>query len=1132
MLAMQTNARLALLGSSPRPDVAAKPQDDEMGRNLQRFRECGLRYLYLQADVTDLTAVRRAVRDAELELGPVTAILHGAGVTHPRLLRDKDLDEFLRCIRVKARGLYDLLAAVQLTRLKAVHVISSVLGKTGMQGQADYGFANAWLDGAVRALKAAHPEIHCLSLGYTAWAQTGLAWRVGALDPLRSIGVQSISTEEGTAAYLDLAQHPRTDGVFVITGRLTSEFESMLYAPTARPCGRFLEQVRRRVPGVEVVADAMLSHQTDLYLPEHVFEGTSVFPGVMAIEAMVEAAMACTGRTEWPVLRAVRFTAPLIVPEDSQVVMRTLALAEVPEDSTLRVRVAIRSNQDGFKKNHFEAECWFENRTNEDALASRAFDLPQPLPEPLDLDPETLSPIPLFQGKFFRRIESIRTRAMGQESLTEIQVPTGERYFRRVPEESPVTPSPAVRDACWQSGALILPPGCLPRRIEELRFYRRATPQESVFCRAKVRNRSSTGYVVDLAVFDGDGKPLETMRGLLLEQTGAGVAAKPPSAPLGLARIASDLHALLPQVPHAIALVRHEELEEAAKPIELTGAEVEQAQADTPAPRRASTLANLVAARRAALAYAYQAHGNAVAVDAGSITLSRHSDGKPGLRFANGTLGDLYHDADISLADGGGLSLAWIGPAPVGADLEEVEVRNAETWRGLLGDDGYALALGVMAQTGEPFDCAATRVWTLLEAGKKANSLKRVVPEFESARGGPWLGFVGTSEGERTEFLSVTLARPRCKASPRGLPGLAALAVAARGVSANLDRPARPTASGSTSGFETVLADYRTDMERLRVVCAGDPREPGLAARHAQFITVIEGASRRLELFERIADAADLPALRKRFQQTVLEFLDGSENFRHTLIKPLGYAGDFRLLEMLAANRCGSHNLAYHFDESQLEYPASVACRQRIEWISDELAVRPKSRSREDVSGSQTASGYPPPLVILDLGVGAAPVEQRLLRLGLEAPLRVHAVDMEPAALEYVCQNLASPQLVVHPWRLDLRDPSALSKIGELAAQADVAIALGLLEALADDQAVPLLQTVLRSLPAGGVFYTENFVPTHPTRFILEWFLDFHLSYRSLEGLRAVALRAGAAPSRMELKLDSTGSLALLKMTK
>jgi hypothetical protein len=171
-------------------------------------------------------------------------------------------------------------------------------------------------------------------------------------------------------------------------------------------------------------------------------------------------------------------------------------------------------------------------------------------------------------------------------------------------------------------------------------------------------------------------------------------------------------------------------------------------------------------------------------------------------------------------------------------------------------------------------------------------------------------------------------------------------------------------------------------------------------------------------------------------------------------------------------------------------------------------------------------------LSILDLGVGAAPIEQRLRRRHPEIPLCVHAVDWEPAALEYVRSALAGSNHIVHSWRLNLRDPAAMSKVDELAAQTDVCIAVRILEALTDVEAVRLLRAVLHSLPAGATSYAENFVPTHPTRSVMEWFLDFHLFYRSIDELKAVALQAGADPSRLELKLDSTGSLALLKTTK
>ncbi len=1161
-LAQKTKAQFALIGSSPLPDPSADPQANELARNLGRFQKLGVRHGYLQADVTDLAAVQKAVREIERRFGPVTAILHGAGVTFLRLFRDKELDEFLRCVRIKARGLYNLLNAVPPARLKALHVISSVLGKTGMRGQADYALANAWLDGAVRTVKSAHPRVHCLSLGYTAWAGTGLAQRVGTLDSLRSIGVMPVSVQEGVAAYLELVENPQTDGDFVITGRLTSDLEGNLYAPTPKPRGRFLEQIQRWVPGVELVADAILSHETDLYLPEHVFEGTPLFPAVMAIEAMVQAAMACVDQTEWPVLRKVQFHTPLIVSEDAKVVMRVLALADIPTDGMVRVRVGIRSESDGFTQNHFEAECFFEPDATADAHDRRAFDEsgsqenpgastpfvaeggdPRAGPEPIPLDPEAFSPVPLFQGKFFRRIAAIRKMSMGEESRTEIQVPLGERYYQHIRDDTPATPSPALRDACLQSGALILPPGCLPSYLEELRLHGRAAPGEKVTCSAWVRSQSGNEFLVDIAAFDSGGKLLETIKGLRLKRTGTGVSAKPAPSALAASRIPGDLQALLPGTVHAIALVDHEELREPAKLQELSAGELERLKADIPLPRQVSVMANLVATRRAALEYARRARALAASpptalaqknsptpttfpawppegATASGIALAHRADGKPELRFENDSVAKAFQGADVSLADSTGLSVAWIGPAPVGADIELVDKRDTETWRGLLGDDGYALALRVSAQTAEPFDCAATRVWTLLEAGKKATGLKRILPRYESPLGGPWLCFMGAAEEVQWEFLSATLTFPPSQHSTRRSSGTAVLTVALRQAVAGRGHPSELAATPERpAAFESVLADFRAEMERLKVLCAEDPPTQEVEAHHSQFISVIEQTSQRLKLLEKASGAADLMAMRHRFQKAVLEFLDGSENFRHTLVKPFGYAGDFQLLEMLAGTTCTSRGLAYHFDRSQLEYPASEACRRRIEWISEELSAPMKSGASRLLS-------------ILDLGIGAAPIEQRLLRRHPEISLCVHAVDWEPAALEYVRHALAGGRHTVHSWRLNLRDPATMPKVSELAAQADVCIAVGILEALTDAEAVRLLEAVLRSLPAGAGLYAENFVPTHPTRSVMEWFLDFHLSYRSLDELKAVALQAGADPSRMQLKLDSTGSLALLKTAK
>lgn len=748
-LARQTGAKLALLGSSSLPDRSTDSHQHEILRNLRRFEQEGVRHIYLQCNVTDLNAVQKTVSHIEQTLGSVTAILHGAGVSELRLFRDMDIDSYLRCIRVKARGLYNLLVAVPPRRLKALHVLSSVLGKTGMRSQADYTFANAWLDGALVSLKASYSHIQCLSLGYSVWQGTGMGQKLQTLDYLASVGVTPIRIEDGVVAYLKLLDGAGENPCFVITGNLTPNLEAHLFPPTPPLRGRFLEQVLRWIPVTEIVAEATISHETDLYLPEHVFEGTPLFPGVMAIEAMVEAAMACVGRDDLPVVRNIHFRRPLIVPEDAKITMRTLALADAPEGNTLCVRVAIRSDTDNFKEDHFSAACIFGS---EPLQADELPMLPY-LPEPLPQNPEDFSPVPLFQGKFFRRITAIRALEMGKESLTEVQVPDGERYYSKPHEQIVVTPSPAARDAFLQSSALILPPGCLPESIQELRFHQGVSPGRQVLCHVLVNENAGERFLVDFSMFTLAGELVETVRGCVLRapKVGERVIAKPLATPIPFSRLGSDLRALLPKVPLTLVVVSHEELQNLHDLSEVTKVEIEQIYASIPIPRQQSVLANLVATRRATRDFAHQYRN--LDLTSAQVSISYQADGKPELQFDDASVSQAFADIDVSLADGAGISIALIGPAPVGVDIEIVATRDAETWRGLLGDDGYALALRLATEASEPFDRAATRVWTLLEAGKKSAALKRIIPEYDSASEDTWLSFSASVQKQQLQFF-------------------------------------------------------------------------------------------------------------------------------------------------------------------------------------------------------------------------------------------------------------------------------------------------------------------------------------------------------------------------------------------
>jgi enediyne polyketide synthase len=75
--ARASGAKLALMGSSAigHPELAA---------SLRRMQSSGLRVEYFRADVTEAVAVRSACDGVRRALGPITAILHCAGINRPQ----------------------------------------------------------------------------------------------------------------------------------------------------------------------------------------------------------------------------------------------------------------------------------------------------------------------------------------------------------------------------------------------------------------------------------------------------------------------------------------------------------------------------------------------------------------------------------------------------------------------------------------------------------------------------------------------------------------------------------------------------------------------------------------------------------------------------------------------------------------------------------------------------------------------------------------------------------------------------------------------------------------------------------------------------------------------------------------
>jgi hypothetical protein len=103
--------------------------------------------------------------------------------------------------------------------------------------------------------------------------------------------------------------------------------------------------------------------------------------------------------------------------------------------------------------------------------------------------------------------------------------------------------------------------------------------------------------------------------------------------------------------------------------------------------------------------------------------------------------------------------------------------------------------------------------------------------------------------------------------------------------------------------------------------------------------------------------------------------------------------------------------------------------------------------------------------------------------------------------------------------------------IRSAAASRDVCIAIGIFEALPDEPARRLLEAILSSLPRGAVLYADNFLPDHHDRAAMEWFMDFHLVYRTRDEFERLLQVAGAKSGDVESLVDDSGSVGLYRVS-
>lgn len=405
-------------------------REREVRSSLEALKATGATARYYSVDISDAVAFG-ALIDSIYETSTIDGVIHGAGIIEDALIKDKSLESFERVYDTKIKGAITLSEKVRFDTLQFMYFFSSVVGRTGNSGQADYVSANEALNKLALNLKT-RTTARVASLMWGPW-QAGMA-PPELEEVFASHGWSMIQPEDGSLCFLEEISKNCPEQVEVmLVGKLASKvtvpkqtqtpaavapivraqmaaknLPLTLLAPTNPlvPAGILLN--RGEVGPGNASFLLKIDTQKHVYLQDHKFDGLPVMPMAVALELMLEAA-----RTVYPELHLVQVS-DLDIP--SGIVFHTAEkdfVIEVGIDGDNENTVAVQLFSANPKKVHFRCKAKFAQQpalcpeiwnTELAAPIQSKFnlrDLPAStaeLPQPKDLYGTWLFHGPAFQG--------------------------------------------------------------------------------------------------------------------------------------------------------------------------------------------------------------------------------------------------------------------------------------------------------------------------------------------------------------------------------------------------------------------------------------------------------------------------------------------------------------------------------------------------------------------------------------------------------------------------------------------------------------------------------------------------------------------------------------------------------------
>jgi extracellular factor (EF) 3-hydroxypalmitic acid methyl ester biosynthesis protein len=256
---------------------------------------------------------------------------------------------------------------------------------------------------------------------------------------------------------------------------------------------------------------------------------------------------------------------------------------------------------------------------------------------------------------------------------------------------------------------------------------------------------------------------------------------------------------------------------------------------------------------------------------------------------------------------------------------------------------------------------------------------------------------------------------------------------------------------------------------------------------------------------------------------------------RRAYEKPLGYAGDYRLMELHFATAPAADTMFGRF----------------LQWIAHGYALGRSILGREVVMRAAVQRVVEAPTLeparVLSVAAGPAIEVRRLLEgeARIVRPVELILLDQDDTALEVAHRQLTRLLLERHGAALPvsvsclhfsirqlLRPESPEEReIAESIAGMDLIYSAGLYDYLPDAFCAWLTGFLYSRLRPGGRILLGNLVEAPDSTWLMNFVLDWPLYYRDEASMRALAKRLSPAPAALEIARDASGHCVFLDAT-